>query len=184
MYRSQSGTKWLQLTGHQGEVFMCTWNPVSCQLASGSSDGMCRLWGLDGMTRSMWSDCPQGNITTLPTSILPHCTTLGEKLKDVTSVAWSPDGQLLATGCYDGLARIWHTNGELKLLLQEHTGPVFSLKWNKQGNFLLSGSYDHRAIVWDTATGTVLRIFHVHQAPVLDVDWKDNCTFATCSSDM
>ncbi len=31
----------------------------------------------------------------------------GEKYKDVTSVTWSPDGEHLATGCYDGMARVW-----------------------------------------------------------------------------
>ena len=42
----ESKKKWLQLSGHQGEVFMCTWNPMEKILASGSADGVCRLWGV------------------------------------------------------------------------------------------------------------------------------------------
>lgn len=119
----------------------------------------------------------------LRTSVMPHSAFPGEKFKDVTSMNWSPNGQYLATGCYDGIARIWDNTGSLKLTLKEHSGPVFSLKWNKQGSLILSGSYDKRAIVWNAETGHIVKIFQLHSAPVLDVDWKDNETFATCSSD-
>lgn len=172
----------MSLVGHQGEVFMCVWNPVRMQLASGSADGMCRLWGLWEMDSDEWSrDVAEQR---LRTAILPHTASVGERFKDVTSVSWSPDGQYLATGCYDGKARVWDAQGNLVRLLQEHTGPVFSLKWNKNGMYILSGSYDRRAIVWEAATGKILRTYMLHSAPVLDVDWKDSETFATCSSDM
>ena len=87
------------------------------------------------------------------TAILPHSSYPGERFKDVTSVSWSPDGQYLATGCYDGIVRIWDNQGNLITLLKEHTGPVFSLKWTKSGNYILSGSYDRRSIVWDANSG-------------------------------
>lgn len=180
--RSNSELKWLQLLGHQGEVFMCVWNPCKRQLASGSADGMCRLWGLWEMDSEKWAS--RDTEIHLPTSIMPHSNLPGERFKDVTSVTWSPDGKYLATGCYDGMARIWDNNGKLHLLLKEHNGPVFSLKWNKEGNYILSGSYDRRSIVWNAETGQVVKTFLLHDAPVLDVDWKDLDTFATCSSDM
>jgi transducin (beta)-like 1 len=152
------------------------------QLASGSADGMCRLWGLWEMTQEKW--LLQDSQISLRTAILPHSLFAGERFKDVTSVTWSPDGQFLATGCYDGLARVWDNQGNLRTLLKEHTGPVFSLKWNKRGNYILSGSYDRRSIVWSAETGTMVKSYLLHSAPVLDVDWKDSDTFATCSSDM
>ena len=34
-----------------------------------------------------------------------------EKSKDVTTLDWNGDGSLLATGSYDGIARIWSSNG-------------------------------------------------------------------------
>lgn len=163
---------------------MCVWNPVRRQLASGSADGICRLWGLWEMSDEKWLSGYNGNNEiTLRTAIMPHTSKEGEKYKDVTSVTWSPDGKFLATGCYDGKARIWNNRGKLITRLQEHNGPVFSLKWSKNGQYILSGSYDRRAIVWSAETGKIVKSFLLHDGPVLDVDWKDGDIFATCSSD-
>ena len=189
--RAEGDTKWMQLQGHQGEVFMCVWNPKQLQLASGSADGVCRIWGPWDLSKTLQLDAPNTSISLDPsnedtpvrTAVLPHNKFVGERFKDVTSVTWSPDGKLLATGCYDGIARIWDDKGNVVKTLEEHTGPVFSLKWNQRGDLILSGSYDKRALVWDATTGSVLKTFALHSAPVLDVDWKDSNTFATCSSD-
>jgi transducin (beta)-like 1 len=161
---------------------MCMWNPVLKQLASGSSDGMCRLWGLDELANNQW-EVPDKTELPLRTAVLPHSDHKTEKNKDVTSIAWSPDGKHIATGCYDGTARIWDATGNIVALLKDHSGPVFSLKWSKKGTHLLSGSYDRRAIVWSLATGKAIKIFLLHTAPVLDVDWRDGEMFATCSTD-
>jgi transducin (beta)-like 1 len=38
---------------------------------------------------------------------------------DVTSIDWDSSGNLLATGCYDGVARVWNTEGRsLKWILK------------------------------------------------------------------
>ncbi len=49
---------------------------------------------------------------------------------------------MLATGSYDGFARIWLTDGTLKSTLGQHKGPIFALKWNKNGNYILSAGVD------------------------------------------
>ena len=73
--------------------------------------------------------------------------------------------------------------GSLRATLWEHKGPIFSLKWNKSGSYLLSGSVDTTAVVWDATQGTVKQQFQFHSAPTLDVDWRDDETFASCSTD-
>jgi len=105
------------------------------------------------------------------------------KSKDVTTLDWNGDGSLLATGSYDGLARIWTSDGKLVHSLDAHEGPIFSLKWNAKGDVLLSGSVDKTAIAWDAASGEVKRRFAFHAAPTLDVDWRNDTTFATSSMD-
>ena len=168
----------LKLEMHESEVFMCAWNPIFTDLiATGSGDASARIWQVGGIKAA-------AGLTTV--KLLPHGSDPRDrKNKDVTTLEWSSDGTLLATGSYDGVARVWARNGALIHTLRGHTGPIFSLKWNKQGNFLLSGSYDKTTIVWDVSgsTGFVEQQFTEHQAPALDVDWKDNLTFASCSTD-
>lgn len=62
----------------------------------------------------------------------------------MTSLDWNSAGTLLATGSYDGYARIWSTDGKLEKTLGQHKGPIFALKWNKSGNYILSaGEFDN-----------------------------------------
>ena len=103
--------------------------------------------------------------------------------KDVTTLDWNRDGTKLATGSYDGIARIWGSKGDPLLTLKKHIGPVFALKWNCDSTLLLSGSVDQTAIVWDALTGAVRQQFSLHSKPTLDVAWMDATTFTTCSTD-
>lgn len=93
------------------------------------------------------------------------------------------NGSLLATGSYDGYARIWNTEGGLASTLGQHKGPIFALKWNKCGNYILSAGVDKTTIIWDASTGQCTQQFAFHSAPALDVDWQSNQSFASCSTD-
>mmetsp|Transcript_2383 Transcript_2383/g.6000 ORF Transcript_2383/g.6000 Transcript_2383/m.6000 type:complete len:559 (-) Transcript_2383:853-2529(-) len=159
------------LHGHSSEVYICSWNPTEPLLASGSGDATARIWNL----------APGPNYTK---SVALLHEVKPDKQKDVTTLDWNSDGSLLATGSYDGLARIWGKDGKLRQTLDKHSGPIFALKWNRKGDLLLSGSVDKRAIVWDAKAGEPKQIFAFHSAPTLDVDWRNNTSFATCSTDM
>uniref|UniRef100_A0A3B4BVK7 Transducin beta like 1 X-linked n=2 Tax=Pygocentrus nattereri TaxID=42514 RepID=A0A3B4BVK7_PYGNA len=165
------------LRGHESEVFICAWNPVSDLLASGSGDSTARIWSL--------SENSNSSSTQL---VLRHCIREGGQdvpsNKDVTSLDWNSDGTLLATGSYDGFARIWTKDGNLASTLGQHKGPIFALKWNKKGNSILSAGVDKTTIIWDAHTGEAKQQFPFHSAPALDVDWQNNTTFASCSTDM
>ncbi|CAN0041076.1 unnamed protein product [Ectocarpus sp. 12 AP-2014] len=158
---------------------MCAWNPKYDLLASGSGDSTARIWQISPKLRGS-KVAEDASRTSM---VLKHSKEVGDKNKDVTTLEWNREGTLLATGSYDGVARIWSQDGALQHTLEAHEGPIFSLKWNDKGNFLLSGSSDKSAIVWDVARGDVQQQFRFHEAPTLDVDWKDDLTFATCSTD-
>jgi WD40 repeat protein len=62
----------------------------------------------------------------------------------VEDIHFSPDGQLLASGCADGVARIWQaTSGQLVCELYGHTRPITSVAFDKSGQFFATGSADH-----------------------------------------
>lgn len=163
------------LRGHESEVFICAWNPCNDRLASGSGDSTARIWNLTENSNSPHQ------------LVLRHCIREGGQdvpsNKDVTSLDWNCDGSLLATGSYDGYARIWSTEGRLVSTLGQHKGPIFALKWNKKGNYILSAGVDKTTIIWDAQSGECKQQFPFHSAPALDVDWQSNVCFASCSTD-
>lgn len=173
----------LMLRGHVSEVFVCTWNPKTNLLASASGDSTARIWSIPNVfTRDSSAAASASPITLRHPEPDPNVARQS-KNNDVTTLSWDPTGQYIATGCYDGCARIWQLNGDLKHTLRLHNGPLFSLKWNREGSKILSGSVDASTAVWDGDTGRLIKHFSFHNAPTLDVDWRDNETFASCSTD-
>eukprot|EP00742_Colponemidia_sp_Colp-10_P002767 GILJ01002957.1.p1 GENE.GILJ01002957.1~~GILJ01002957.1.p1 ORF type:complete len:498 (+),score=66.24 GILJ01002957.1:214-1707(+) len=166
------------LNRHTSDVFICSWHPKKDILASGSGDSTARLWSIpEGPSGTSASE-----LACADPVILQHFSD-DKKSKEVTTLDWNADGTMLATGSYDGQARIWNESGDLLKTLRLHQGPILTLKWNKAGTMLLSGSIDRTSIVWDVKTWTARQQFAMHEAPTLDVDWRTDNQFASCSTD-
>lgn len=182
------------LSGHAAEVFCCAWHPCNDVLASGSGDSTVRLWDMR-LDQSSTPDCRILEIQrTCPGLESP------EEDRDVTTLEWSVDGMYLASGCMDGVARLWTKDGALKHELSAHSESIFSLRFDDHGQCMLTGSYDKCVSVWDVKSGRLRTKFEAHTAQVLDVDWKHGCfdhplsgidsddsvvqqIFASCSTD-
>ncbi len=159
------------LTEHTAWVESVAFSPDGSALASGSHDNTMHVW--DVATErptftlkelsSIWGVAfsPDGTLAVggddgsigLWDVANGHLkATLTEHTAWVESVAFSPDGSLLASGSGDSTVRLWDiSTGQSIATLTGHTSWVRSVAFSPDGSLLASGSGDGTVRLWEIA---------------------------------
>jgi WD40 repeat protein len=156
-------------------VKQVAWSPDGAFLASRTSDGAVRVWdAASGQALHTWereADCTGVHVAWLPdggrlgvgcramdgggkVTVWDVATGQMVRVLDHTTglqrVGWSPNGALLASGCLDGVVRVWNAqSGEELYALRDLSSQVGSVAWSSDGTRLGWSGSDGRIRVWD-----------------------------------
>jgi WD40 repeat protein len=108
-----------------------------------------------------------------------------EKFGNILSVAFSPDGKLLATGDAIGEIHLWQiADGKQLLTYEGHKSWVRSVAFSPNGSTLASCSSDYTVKLWNVNTGECVKTLEEHIDQVYSVTFSpDGQILASGSED-
>lgn len=180
LFEAENGQLLDTIPGDDDEngIFALAWSPQrvdedgAARFAAGLNDGNVRLFHL---------------AETADGAALDARGMLERQRSGVTSLAFSPDGSVLASGNRTGVVTLWDADTLAQLAaLREHGSAhaVLALGWSPDGATLVSGSRDELAIVWDVATLSSQQTFAEHDAELISVAFMPGThDVVTASSD-
>ncbi len=204
------------LEGHFGMVYAVAFHPNGRWVTSAGGDRRVITWDIDtgDIVREFSADLHQNGIRSIAYSpdgsrfltggwdgdngiasvaviwdaasgtalhtLVPHGSVLD-------SVAWSPDGALVATACRDGVARVWDAESgslvwELKADVEsEHW--AYSVVFDPRGGRLASAYSSGAIFIWDLSTGRRVQQLTGHSIRVNNLTYSpDGSRLASCDN--
>lgn len=134
IWAADTGSHMDTLVGHMAGVNCIAWSPDSKTLASGSDDKAIRLWDrVTGRPKTM----TRKNVTG------QEMPPLRSHHNYVHCIAFSPKGNILASGSYDEAVFLWDVRGgKVMKQLPAHSDPVSGIDFSCDGTLVVSCSTD------------------------------------------
>lgn len=176
-----SGKLLLKLTGHFGQSFFAlsvAFSPDGKLLATGCSDNTAKLYDTDSGNRP---PTPTGKFYAIITGKLLDIITGHTGI--INSIAFSPDGKMLATGSFDNTAKLWDADNRECLTTFHHTDTVYCVAFSPDGKLLATGSLDNTAKLWDTESGKCLATLPGYRVSVNSVAFSPDGKLLALGSD-
>ncbi|MBD2248109.1 NB-ARC domain-containing protein [Nostoc sp. FACHB-888] len=107
-----------------------------------------------------------------------------ETMSSIPSLAFSPNGEFLATGSTGGEIDLWQATNGRHIASFKHTNWIWSVVFSPKGDILASGSTDGVIKLWDISIGQCLKTLQEHTNWVTSVAFNpDGQIIASGSSD-
>ncbi len=183
LWETATGKARRSLFGHGGIVGALAFSPDGNILASGGYDGGVVFLDMPSGERRTRLDFHGSSVMGFVRGTKWHSdkTQAGK----VCSLAFSPDGMLLASGGTDGTVRLCDVNsGTLVRTLEGYPESAWPVAFSPNGKLLAAGSYDRTVRLWDVATGVMEGIIAGHAHYVFALAFSpDSRWLATGSTD-
>jgi len=188
--------------GHTREVNSIAFSPDGKVLASGSFDNSIKLWDIS-TGRLIRSLEKHGAVCALAFSLGGILAAGGYKTirvweinsgrllvsisdahsRDVTSVAFRPDGAVLASGSNDNTIKLWDMEtGRLRKTIITHPAYVHAVAFSPDGRLLAAGGEDFTVKLWNARTGERLQTLAGHSGVVEALAFRPDGRFLLSGS--
>jgi serine/threonine protein kinase len=149
---------------HGPRTLTLDWSPDGRSIASGGEDKLVHVWSL------------QREKVNFFTSWLFHSRgqfTYRGHFGRVNALAWSPNGQRIASVGSDKTLQVWDSvTGKKYFIHRNPSSTITCVAWSYDGRYLATGANDKLVQVWDTVTRNSVATYAGHTGYITSVSWS------------